>query len=351
MAKTVDEIYQEMAEVFTGRTGLEAGAAGDLAVRLYAVAAQIHGLYLQAEWTRRQCFPQTAAGEYLDLHAALRGVERKRAAKAAGVLRFSVREAGTPRTIPAGTVCMTAGLVRFETTKAVVLAAGSTYADAPARALEPGAAGNTAAGTILTMAVAPAGVEACTNPEAFSGGADQEDDESLRARVLETYRRLANGANAAFYEQKALSFDGVAAATVLPRLRGAGTVDVVIATPSGTPGQGLLKEVGDYFEKTREIAVDVKVTAPARRMVDLSVQVRTAANREGSAVLEQVKAALRGWFNGTRLSRPVLRAELGSVIYGVDGVENYSIAAPAADLAGAAGVLPVLGTLTVEEMV
>ena len=56
------------------------------------------------------------------------------------------------------------------------------------------------------MAVAPVGVSQVTNPEAFTGGADVEDDEALRARVLETFRRMPNGANAAFYEQEALSF-------------------------------------------------------------------------------------------------------------------------------------------------
>ena len=45
-----------------------------------------------------------------------------------------------------------------------------------------------------------------------------------------------------------------------------------------------------------------------------------------------------------------LRARLGALLYGVDGVENYAVVTPAADVAAADDVLPVLGTLTVEEM-
>ena len=101
---------------------------------------------------------------------------------------------------------MTAAQVRFETTEAGVLKAGQTSAQVRARAVEPGAAGNAAAGTVRAMAVAPVGVSRCTNPEAFSGGLDAEGDESLRERVLETFRRMPNGANAAFYQQEALSF-------------------------------------------------------------------------------------------------------------------------------------------------
>lgn len=349
--KTVDEIYQEMAALFQSQTGLESGAAGDLAVRLYAVAAQVYGLYLQADWTWKQCFPQTASGEYLDYHAALRGVERKAPAAAQGVVRFSVpEEAQAERIIPAGTVCMTAGLVRFETTQEVTLAVGELSVDAPAAAVECGAAGNVPAGTILNMAVAPAGIAACTNPAAFTGGADREDDESLRTRILETYRRLANGANAAYYQQTAMSFDEVAAATVIPRARGIGTVDVVLTTLTGMPEEELLERVEERLQQAREIAVDVHVTGPTLKTVDVSLSVQTQEGRDTNAVVQAVEQALRGWFDGRRLSGPILRAKLGSLIYGVEGVENYTLTAPAADLPAERGVLPVLGTLHIEEI-
>ena len=44
---------------------------------MYALAAQIYSLYIQADWVARQAFPQTAEGEYLDCHAQLRSLERK----------------------------------------------------------------------------------------------------------------------------------------------------------------------------------------------------------------------------------------------------------------------------------
>ena len=69
--KTVDEIFGEMLVSFGARTGMEVDQGCDLAVRLYAAAAQIYALYLQADWVARQAFPQTAEGDYLDLHAQL----------------------------------------------------------------------------------------------------------------------------------------------------------------------------------------------------------------------------------------------------------------------------------------
>ena len=349
--KTIDEIYREMLACFGEETGLEPREGTDLSARMYALAAQVYALYVQADWVTRQAFPQTAEGEYLDYHAQLRSLERKPALPAQGTVRFTAGEAAqSDRTVPQGTVCMTAGLVRFATTQAAVLPAGELTVDVPVQALEPGTAGNVSAQTVVSMAVAPMGIASCTNPQAFAGGADGEGDEELRARILDTFRRLPNGANAAFYEQGALSFDQVAAAAVIPKPRGLGSVDVIVSTLAGTPGEELLEQLQDYFEQRREIAVDVQVKAPTPVTVNVAVQVKAKGGWDKTQVLDQVEETLESWFDGKLLGQDVLLARLGSLIYGCDGVENYAISAPAADLAVDADELPVLGTLSVEEM-
>ena len=348
---TIDEIYGQMVEAFQKETGVTLAGDGDMAVRLYAVAAQIYALYVQADWVNRQCFPQTAQGEYLDKHAQLRGLVRRAAVAAEGILRFETDQApSTDLTIPAGTVCMTAGLVRFETTQEAVLQAGETMVETTAAAVEPGASGNVAAGTIRAMAVAPVGVSRCTNPEGFSGGLDEESDEELRERVLETFQRMPNGANAAFYEQSAMSFPQVAAAAVVPRPRGVGSVDVVVSTAAGVPDSELLEELQAYFEERREIAVDVLVRAPEVQDVDVTVQIQTAANRDGETVRQAVEQAVRSGFDGRQLGQSILRARLGQLIFDVDGVENYVLTAPAADVTVESDVLPMLKTLSVTRM-
>mgnify|MGYP001027937649 FL=1 len=350
--RTAEEIYQELLASFGERTGLEPREGCDLSARMYALAAQVCALYIQADWVVRQAFPQTAEGEYLDAHAQLRGLERKKPVAAQGTVRFTAGEAAeTPRSIPKGTVCMTAGLVRFETTEEGVLAAGVLTADVPVRALEAGTAGNVSAGAIVSMAVAPMGIAACANPQPFAGGADGEEDEELRERVLDTFKRLPNGANAAFYEREALSFDQVAAAAVVSRPRGVGSVDIVPATLAGAPDAALLKQLQDYFEERREIAVDLKVRAPQTVTVNIGVQVEPEEGRNTAEVLDRVETAVRDWFTGKLLGQDILRARLGHLIYSCDGVANYVIAAPAADVPVDKDQLPILGTLTVGEKV
>ena len=136
--KTAEELYQEMTEVFARQTGMEA-VAGEAAVRMYALAAQVYGLYAELDWTRKQCFPQTATGEALDKHGFLRGLTRQAATKAEGKLRFSVQvAAGEELPIPKGTVGLTAGQVAFETVEEAVLSAGSLSVDVLAQAVEAG---------------------------------------------------------------------------------------------------------------------------------------------------------------------------------------------------------------------
>ena len=348
--KTCQEIYEEMAAEYARQTGFQMDAQADLAVRLYAAAAQIESLYAYCDWVLRQSFPQTASGESLDSHGALRGITRKEGLCAQGRLRFSVGQIRADDvTVPAGTVCTTAGLVRFVTTAETVVQAGDLYADAPAQAESPGETGNAAAGAVCHMTQAPAGVTSCTNPAAFTGGQGPEDDEALRARILSSYARLPNGANKAFYEERALSHEGVAGVAVLPRVNGIGTVGVVVAGTAGTPSEALLEEIRADLESVREIAVDVTVSAPELVTVPVTATLRPAATATFQQAKAAAEAALGAFFTGERLGKPVYLAELGHVLFATGLVANYHIQAPAADVSITASQLPVLGTVTLTE--
>lgn len=349
--RDIEEIYQELRDAFGDRAGFVPEDSCDLAVRLWAAAAQIQALGTQAEWVLEQSFPQTAQGIYLDRHAAMRGLARTPATKAAGVLRFRVETAPVADlTIPADTVCMTADEVRFRTTEAAVLAAGTLSADAAAEALEGGSSGNAVPGAVSILTACPVAVTGVTNPAAFTGGSNEESDEALRERILESYRRLPNGANAAWYEQTAMSHAGVTAARAVGRARGIGTVDVYVAGESGLPGEALLEEVQTDLQEKREIAVDVEVKAPAAVSVDVSVEVEADSSVGFAAVKPAAEKGVADFFGGHLLGQPVRLADLGNRLYALPGVTNYHFSAPTGDLAADDTVLPVLGTLTVTEM-
>ena len=350
MSKTMEELYQEMRDDFASRSGLSPNDGGDISLRLHAFAQQLHALWTQAEWLEKQSFPQTAAGENLDRHAALRALERQAATAAQGSIGFYLQQAAlTDTPIPLGCVCTTAGGIAFETTEAGVIPAGSLSVELGAQAQSPGADGNVLANGVCLMVNPPVGVAYCLNTVAFTGGTDEETDESLRNRVLQSYRRLPNGANAAFYEAEALSVEGVAAAVVLPKERGLGTVDVVISAVGGIPSAALISRVAAALEAQREICVDIDVYAPTAVPVNLSVSLEGDGREDFDALSDRVSAALTACFDGTLLGKKLTLAELGRVIYAVPGVANYHILSPLTDVTITETQLPTLGTLSITE--
>ena len=337
----LNAIYERMRAIFAEEAGFVPNDGCDAMVRLYALASEVQSLLAQADWVLDQSFPQTAVGQYLDYHAA----------KAAGGLRFSAPSAAvTDYEIDAGSVAMTSGGVRFETTKKAVLLKGETYVDVPASAVEAGASGNAIAGAIHLMSVYPVGITQCTNPEAFSGGSDEESDEKLRERVLASYKRLPNGANAAFYEQEAMSFPNVAAAKAVGRARGIGTVDVYVSTHAGAPDEKLLGEIEAVLQKKREIAVDVEVKAPTEKTVNMSAELTAEQGWTMQEITDAATAALQAYFTGERLGEAVYTAKLANILYGVEGVKNCHLLTPDEDVSVSATELPVLGTVTITEI-
>lgn len=78
------EIYEQMRGTFAQRAGFVPSEGCDSAVRLYALAAELQSLLMQADWVLDQSFPQTAQGMYLDYHAETRGITRAAADVAVG---------------------------------------------------------------------------------------------------------------------------------------------------------------------------------------------------------------------------------------------------------------------------
>lgn len=344
----IEEIYQNMKTGIENSTGVKVNSGGDMALRLYAVAAELASLWTQTEWIKRQSFPATAAGEFLDNHAAVRSLSRRSAVRATGYIRFEISEAREEAVpVSKGTVCLNSAGLEFLTDEDAEIAPGETFCLAAATARDAGSFGNVPADSICQMALAPVGISKCYNPKAFAGGMDKEGDESLRNRVLASYERLPNGSNAAFYEAEALDTDGVAAVKVLAKNRGVGTVDLVIASSNGAPSQALIAELEEKLEKEREICVDVKVLAPTPVSVDVTAAIDVEPGYSLYEVSEKVGAEIEKLFDGKHLGKDVLLAKLGMVIFSVEGVANYAISSPISDVAIKDDELPVAGTITV----
>ena len=209
-------------------------------------------LALAAIWAQevlRRGFASTTFGEYLDLRCEEHGITRRAAVKATGQVTFT----GTPGTvIPAGTQVSTASseatpAIFFATKSNATIGAGGTVT-VDIEAVEAGASGNVAAGTITLLAQPVPGVTSVTNATATTGGLDQEDDASLLARYLQRVQSPSAGGNKADYMNWAMEVAGVGGVSVVPVRDGPGTVSIAIINTNKEPAdQALVDAVQNYI--------------------------------------------------------------------------------------------------------
>ena len=128
-------------------------------------------------------WPRYAEGAFLDYHAETRGIQRKEAMNAAGILHIT----GTLGTvIPEGSIFTTESIndepeKEYETLEEATITAEDGV-DVKIQCTEAGLNGNSAKNTVNLEEDIIEGIAEVTNPEPIIGGAEEEDDESLRER-------------------------------------------------------------------------------------------------------------------------------------------------------------------------
>lgn len=348
-----EEILDAMRVRYRELSGFDANQASDIGIRLKVLAAEIAEAYGRINELKKEVFPQTSSGKFLELHAESRAITRKPDMPAQGVLRFS-REtpAYSDIAIPAGILCATKPepQVHFETTQAATLEAGEFHADIPAIAVDAGARGNVAANSVCVMISPAAGITSVSNPEPFSGGVDEESDDALRSRLLAAYQNISNGTNSAFYYDLAMGHEGVSSANILPRRRGRGTVDVVITCRSADSQDDIVAAIQADLDHRKEINVDVLVTAAVRDYPPVSVEIAVEDGYGFDLVAEKVREEIESCVEELGVGSSLLLAAVGSRLLSVDGVYNYRILAPTADVLPASDHVLRPGPITVGRM-
>lgn len=333
MAMMYEEILQEMQTEFERLTGMEADNASDIGIRLKLLAGQLAGIEIKADYLLRQALPQTADGKYLDMHAELRALSRRAAACALGELTFARSMPGEEdAVIPAGTVCSTGPAmdIRFVTTREALLPAGGLAITVPATALNAGKSGNAAAGAVTVMINPPQGFETVNNAAPFRGGEDEETDASLRARLLGSYRQISNGSNKAYYRETAMKNRDVKKAVVLTGV--GGSVDVVVQPREGVDFTLLSQSLSADFDEKREIGVNVRMREATAVSVTVSLQVAVSPGYDPQDVEARVNSAVEKYGESLEIGEEITLAALGSRVFGEEGVKNYKILSPAADV-------------------
>lgn len=324
--QTYDEILSRMREKYRSLTGAMPFETSDIGVRLRVLSGELYSVEVYIEWLKRQMKSTTAEGEWLEYHAMQRGIKRSQATKSSGEVIFSLSATELADVvIPAGTVvCTEDGELCFETTSEGVIFKGTTTAHVPVKALKEGKAYNVKALSVNSFVTPVALVTSVTNPDPFEGGSDTEDDESLRKRIADSLSNASCAANAAYYRNTATSVEGVASACVVPRERGAGTVDIYIAAQGAEVTDETLQRVQELMSREREVNVDVLVKKAQAATINYYLEIELESGYEFEKVSEECKLSLESLVAKTPVGGSIMLTKAGEQIAHIEGVSDYA---------------------------
>lgn len=353
MEQTYEEILKRMSDKFTKLAGYEADRASDIGIRLKVLAGEVYSLNNTLEFIKKQMFPTTATGKYLDMHARMHGLERIPAKPATGKIMFRVEQAlQYDYVIPKGTICSVRdGSKKYITDSEIVLKQSELLVIASAHSQEGGKKYNVPTNAINCPITYFSEIIRPQNVLPFTGGEDEESDESLRKRILDSFKNVSNGTNSAYYKRLAEGVSGVASAGVIPRKRGVGTVDIYITPEKSTNSSAILSEVKALVDKERELNVSAAVSLASSLSVPVSVSVKPCDGFSSDTVTGNVRNAINDYFSHLSVGESVLLSELGDVIFHTDGVYNYTFnTSVTKDTVPTQSQICSAGTITVNEI-
>lgn len=259
-------------------------------VVLLAQSGALHGAYGFLQQLADDLFPDSATAVALERWAGIFGISRGPATFAQG---WAGSEEPLTGIVPLGAVLRRADGREFERVDTGILPDGSelftgaaavTFAAlglpgsgwaVPVRAVESGAAGNTAIGASLSFVSPIAGVPPIVEALlGLAGAVDSEPDAALRARVLARLQNPPQGGTAAEYEAWALAAatadDPITRAFVRAPPSGSNVVTIYIVDDGGgipsanppTPTAQAVTNALAAIDERRPLSADRNVLAP-----------------------------------------------------------------------------------------
>lgn len=322
------------------------------AVTAKVLALTVRQIDLRIDWLYRQLFVRTTTWlPILRMHGADYRIYLKPAAAAAG----PVTGAGQPgAAYPAG-VRWLSGMVTYVATSGFTAAGDGSFV-ALVQAETTGSATNRDAGAPMTL-VDPAlyptlSDEAEAGVGGLGGGADVEDIEAFRARILDRKARPPQGGALPDYERFALEVPGVVKAWAFQFTNGIGSVAVFFlfaGRPNLIPDAGDVAAVQAYIDAKRLIRVDDAVAvAPVAAPVNVTIA-------DLAVDTDEVRAAIAANLASMFLARArpgvtanpfvLSRSWIGEAISAATGEDSHTLVTPASDLSFD-DTYPVLGTVT-----
>lgn len=276
-------------------------------------------------------------------HANMKRCPRKAATFAGGFARWDVATDGIP--IPAGVIIQRDDLTSFTTTAKATSAGGVLRV--PVICNTAGKAGNTDDGLAMRLVSPVTGLTSVGVADSIQGGADVEDLEVWRARVIERWYWTPQGGADGDYEVWAKEVAGITRAWTYRHWSGRGTVGVMVANSdlmNPIPDAVTVAAVQAYIEPRAPVAgADIYVFAPTPHVVNFQIRL----NPDTPEVRYAVEAELRSMMLRDGIPEGVLKpSRISEAISIATGEYSHTLVSPVTDTLLAKSEVGVVGAIS-----
>jgi len=332
--RDVNKITQEWIALYELKTGKTLQPAQIERILIDVGVYRENLLRIGIQEAAKQNLVNFATYPMLDYLGELVGVYRLLAKPAMTKIKLTLLEIQTFNVlIPANTqVESKDAKVIFKTLKDAYVTAGQSFIAVEAEADTEGIIGNGyLAGEIKNLITPLAYIDTAENTTESSGGADIEDDDSLRERIKQAPEKFSNAGSKGAYRYWAMTAhqDIIDVAVLSPS---AGVVKVYPLTKSGNPSAEIISQVEEILtdEEIRPLTDQVIVEAPEQ--VDFSViadiilynfadteSVISEANLKTETYIQNLKS---------KLGRDIVPSQIIAILNSIYGVFKVDLTAP-----------------------
>ncbi|MFT4271273.1 MAG: baseplate J/gp47 family protein [Pantoea sp.] len=306
-------------------------------------AASVHTVYGYIDYLARNLLPDLCDEDWLIRHGNMKRCPRKDAVSASGYVRWDGVTADV--SIEAGVTIQRDDLVSFTTTSEASVSGGVLRVAVSCDA--SGTTGNTDDGVTMRLTSPINGLSSAGVADTVQGGADIEDLEVWRARVIERWYYTPQGGADSDYEIWAKEVSGITRAWTRRHWAGTGTVGVMVANSdliNPVPDDATVAAVQAYIEPLAPIAgTDVYVFAPVAHTVDFDIRL----NPDTEEVRYAVEAEIRAMMLRDGTPEGVLKpSRISEAISLATGEYSHTLVSPSADISIETGELGVVGAFS-----
>lgn len=297
------------------------------------------------------------AGRYaLARHLGEEGLSFKEPSFATTTIRIGASAAPTGRKdIPQGAIVKTPGETgfNFELLDAAFIDESTPeddegYFTVPVlvRAIATGPEYNVQASTITVVDTEIDGVDVCYNPNAATGGADEETLEAARLRLKDKREGIAIG-TMAWFKSEAETLAGVQQCIVVPRYNGRGTVGLLIVGIGGPASSEVLTAVEEHFNQDAlDPAGAFHVTAALPTPYVQNIVGEVWYDPElGAPTDEALDAAINAYLTRLPTGGDIIKSVMESNLIAL-GLKDAKLTTPANNVTIPSDQVAVMGTTT-----